>query len=121
MAATLDALETRGVAVVGYRTDTLPAFTTASSGLPLGSRVDSPEEAAALVRAHRALGLPGAVVLAQPVPEHVALDRAEMEFLLEARKKAVVSERLAKLPALDAEVAKSLMMKANTFDIVPAK
>jgi pseudouridine-5'-phosphate glycosidase len=84
MAATLDALETRGVAVVGYRTDTLPAFTTASSGLPLDSRVDGPEEAAALVRAHRALGLPGAVVLAQPVPEHVALDRAEMESALEA-------------------------------------
>ena len=56
--ATLDALETRGVAVVGYRTDTFPAFTTASSGLPLDARVDTPDEAAALVRAHRGLGPP---------------------------------------------------------------
>ena len=67
--ATLEVLETRGVAVVGYRTDEFPAFTTRSSGLPLEARVDTPGEAAAVVAAHRALGLPGAVVLAQPVPE----------------------------------------------------
>jgi lysophospholipase L1-like esterase len=40
---------------------------------------------------------------------------------LEARKKSVIEGRLAKLPALDAEVAKTLVMKANTFDIVPVK
>jgi hypothetical protein len=40
---------------------------------------------------------------------------------LEARKKAIIEERLAKVPALDAEVAKTLVMKANTFDIVPVK
>lgn len=77
--ATLDALETRGVAVVGYRTDSFPAFTTGSSGLPLEARVDEPVEAARLVRAHRDLGLPGALVLAQPVPEPDALDREVME------------------------------------------
>ena len=80
--ATLDALETRGVAVVGYRADTFPAFTTGSSGLPLEARVDTPAEAAALVRAHRALGLPGAVIIAQPVPSDVALARDEMEAAL---------------------------------------
>lgn len=40
---------------------------------------------------------------------------------LEAKKSGVIQERLAKLPALDAEVAKTLVMKANTFDIVPLK
>jgi len=80
--ATLDALETRGVAVVGYRTATFPAFTTASSGLPLDARVESPAEAAALVRAHRALGLPGAVVIARPVDAEDALDRDAMEAAL---------------------------------------
>ena len=40
---------------------------------------------------------------------------------LEAKKSGVIQERLAKLPALDAEVAKTLAMKANTFDIVPVK
>ena len=52
VAATLDALETRGVPVVGYRTGALPAFTTVSSGLVLETRVETPEEVAALVRAH---------------------------------------------------------------------
>ncbi len=80
--ATLDALETRGVAVVGYRTDTFPAFTTASSGLPLDFRVDDPAEAAATVRAHRDLGLPGAIVLAQAVAGEDALDRDVMEAAL---------------------------------------
>ena len=80
--ATLEALETRGVAVVGYRTGTLPGFTVASSGLPLEWRVESAAEAAALVRAHRALGLPGAIVLAQPVPAADALDGAEFEAAL---------------------------------------
>ena len=80
--ATLDALETRGVAVIGYRTGTFPAFTTASSGLPLDARVETPGEAARVVRAHRDLGLPGAVVLAQPVAEVDSLDREVMEAAL---------------------------------------
>jgi pseudouridine-5'-phosphate glycosidase len=84
VAATLEALETRGVAVVGYRTGDFPAFTTRSSGLALDTRVETPAEAARLVDAHRALGLPGAVVLAQPVPEDVALDRDLMERSLAA-------------------------------------
>jgi len=40
---------------------------------------------------------------------------------LEAKKNALIAERLAKLPAMDAEVAKALEMKANTFEIVPVK
>jgi pseudouridine-5'-phosphate glycosidase len=80
--ATLEVLETRGVPVVGYQTDTLPAFTTRSSGLPLEARADTPAEAAAIVRAHRFLGLPGAVVLAQPVGEAEALDHGTMEAAL---------------------------------------
>ncbi len=80
---TLEALETRGIAIVGYRTSDLPAFTTVSSGLPLEHRVDSPQEAAELVRAHRALGSPGAIVLASPVPEAQAVSRPLMEAAIE--------------------------------------
>ncbi len=80
--ATLEALETRGVPVVGYRTDDFPGFTTHSSGLPLEMRVDAPGEAAAIVSAHRRLRLPGAVVLAQPVPADVAVERSVMESAL---------------------------------------
>ncbi len=81
--ATLEALETRGVVVLGYRTDTLPAFLEVSSGLPLDVRVDTLEEVSAIVSTHRTLGLPGAIVLAQAVPEADALDHDELEKSLE--------------------------------------
>lgn len=80
--ATLEVLETRGVAVFGYRADTFPAFTSTTSGLPLDARADAPDEVAAVVLAHRRLSLPGALVIAQPVPEDVALDRDLMEAAL---------------------------------------
>ena len=59
------------------------------------------------------------MVLSNAVPDWVysVIPREE----LEAKKKSIFEERLAKLPALDAEVAKTLVMKANTFDIVPVK
>ena len=82
--ATLEALETLGVAVCGYRTGEFPAFTTASSGLPLEHRVETAVEAAAILRTHRELGVPGAVVLANPVPAEAALDRGLMETALAA-------------------------------------
>ena len=72
--ATLEALETLGIAVVGYGTETFPAFTARSSGLKVEARVDDPEAAARVVRAHRSLALPGAVVLAQAVAATVAVD-----------------------------------------------
>lgn len=81
--ATLEALETRGVPVVGYQTDLLPGFTSRSTGLPLEHRVDTPTEAARLVAAHRQLGLPGAIILAQQVPEADAPDDAVMNTALD--------------------------------------
>jgi pseudouridylate synthase len=81
--ATLESLETRGVLVVGYRTIELPGFLTRSAGLSLEHRVDSPVEAAELVRVHRTLGLPGAIVLVQPVPETHALDPAALRHALD--------------------------------------
>jgi pseudouridine-5'-phosphate glycosidase len=97
--ATLEALETRGVLVVGYRTGELPGFLTRSAGLPLEHRVDSPAEAAELVLAHRALGLPGAIVLAQPVPEVHALDPEPLsdalaQALEDARRRGIAGKPL---------------------------
>ena len=68
------------------------AFAKRMSGRPLESRVDSPAEAAGLVRAHRGLKLPGAVVVAQSVPEAEALDREAMEAGL-AEGLALANER----------------------------
>lgn len=80
--ATLELLETRGVPILGYRTGEFPGFTSVTSGLSLETRVDSPAEAAKVIVAHRELGIPGAVLLTQPVPASVALDRSLMETAL---------------------------------------
>ncbi|HEX6351030.1 MAG TPA: pseudouridine-5'-phosphate glycosidase [Candidatus Dormibacteraeota bacterium] len=63
---TLERLETLGVPVLGYGTDEFPAFYTARSGLPVGARVDTPEEVAAALRASWELGGRGIVVAVAP-------------------------------------------------------
>ncbi|HEY8415423.1 MAG TPA: pseudouridine-5'-phosphate glycosidase [Thermaerobacter sp.] len=77
VAATLEYLETHGVTVLGYRTGSFPGFYVRSTGLPVDARIESPEEAAAVLRARRALGLPGAVLVANPIPPEDALDPEE--------------------------------------------
>jgi pseudouridine-5'-phosphate glycosidase len=81
--ATLEVLETHGVPVLGYATDTFPAFYLHSSGLPVSARVDSPQEAARVLAAHWALG-GGGVVLANPLPPAEALDPLEYHPVLQA-------------------------------------
>jgi len=72
--ATLERLESLSVTVVGYRTTTFPGFYVADSGATVDWAVSSPEEAAGVLAARRALA-PGAVVLANPLPEDEQLDR----------------------------------------------
>jgi pseudouridine-5'-phosphate glycosidase len=73
---TRERLETLGVPVIGYGTDEMPAFYTRSSGLPVDARCDSPEEVAAIWRAHRRLGLTTGMLVTAPVPQEAALDEA---------------------------------------------
>ena len=79
---TLEVLETRGVPVIGFGTDEFPAFFSRSSGLPVDHRVDTPEQLAAVVAAHRALGLPGGILVANPVPESAALDGGQIDAVI---------------------------------------
>jgi pseudouridylate synthase len=79
LAATLELLETRRVPVVGYTTDELPAFYSASSGLALRHRVDDPEAAAEVLEAHRSITGSAGLVFAQPPPAGAALDANEVE------------------------------------------
>ena len=80
---TLEVLETAGVPVLGWGTDELPGFFSRTSGWRVPARVDSAEEAAELLRRHWALGLAGAL-LCVPLPEDVALPRAEAEAAITA-------------------------------------
>ncbi|WP_405085984.1 pseudouridine-5'-phosphate glycosidase [Microbispora sp. NBC_01389] len=73
--ATLQRLETKQVSVVGYRTDEFPGFYLHSSGEPVDWRVETPEEAAGIMRAQDALGgLETALIVANPVPADLQLD-----------------------------------------------
>jgi pseudouridine-5'-phosphate glycosidase len=76
---TLEVLETRGVLVVGFGTDEFPAFYSRSSGLRVDHRVDTPEELAGVLAAHRALGARGGILVANPVPVADELPAAEVE------------------------------------------
>ncbi|MDX2411107.1 MAG: pseudouridine-5'-phosphate glycosidase [Woeseiaceae bacterium] len=79
---TLEYLETAGVPVVGYQTDTLPAFYSRSSGFPVDYRVDNAADAAAAMRIKWAMGLQGGLVVAVPIPEEHALDRDEIDGVI---------------------------------------
>ena len=79
---TLEYLETAGVPVVGYQTDTLPAFYSRSSGFPVDYRVDSAAEAAVAMNTKWAMGLQGGLVVAVPIPEEHALDRDEIDGVI---------------------------------------
>jgi pseudouridylate synthase len=75
--ATLERLETLGVAVLGYRSDRFPGFYLADSGHAVPWRVDSPGEVAAVVAARAELGTDGrGVVVANPLPAGEQLDPA---------------------------------------------
>ena len=93
--ATLERLETLNVTVLGYATDTFPAFYLQSSGVPITWRVDSPEAAAAVVRARDEVGAPGGIVVANPLdePMDAALHDRVLRESLQAADEAGVKGR----------------------------
>ncbi len=91
--ATLERLETLGVAVAGYRTPRFPGFYLTDSGFPVDWSLDSPEEAARAVTARAAQGVHrGALVLANPLPVDEQLDPALHDRTL-AEGMAALEER----------------------------
>jgi len=80
---TLEYLETRGVPVVGYRTDEFPAFWSRTSGLPIPIRLDTPEAIADLIQAKEALDLGGGVLVANPVPKADEIPAQEMKNFID--------------------------------------
>lgn len=83
---TLEYLETKGVPVVGYQTDELPAFFTRESGLKLNTRIDEVSTIAKLAEVQWDLGLETGIVVANPVPEE---DQLEPSFINGIIDKAV--------------------------------
>lgn len=85
VAATLERLETLNIGVIGYRADRFPAFYLADSGRPVSWRVETPEQAADVLRARHRLGTDGyGLVLANPIAPADELDRALHDRVLTA-------------------------------------
>ncbi len=70
---TLEYLETKGVPVIGYGTDELPAFYTRHSGFGVDYRIDSPRELAEAFRAKLDMGLQGGMLVTNPIPEEYSM------------------------------------------------
>ena len=71
---TLEYLETKGVPVIGYQTEELPAFYTRKSGFRVDYRIDTPEELAKAFKAKLDMGLQGGMLVTNPIPEEYSMD-----------------------------------------------
>lgn len=81
LAATLERLESLGVALLGFKTNQLPAFHSSTSPYPLPARVESASEAAGAFLAAKALGLPGATLVLNPISQ--GLDYSQVQRWVE--------------------------------------
>ena len=79
---TLEYLETKGVPVIGYQTDNLPAFYSRDSGFPVDYRVDTAEEIAAAIKAKWAMKLNGGLLIGVPLPEEHAMPKEEIDSVI---------------------------------------
>jgi pseudouridine-5'-phosphate glycosidase len=82
IAATLERLETLSVTVLVYGSDRFPAFWLADSGHTVDHPVGSAEEIASIMQAADALGRPGGILVANPLPLSAQLDPALHDRLL---------------------------------------
>ena len=84
---TMEYLETKGVPVIGYKTDKLPAFYTRESKLGVDYNASSPQEIAKIVKAKREYELHGGVLVCDPIPEEYSLDSSYIDkYIDEALK-----------------------------------
>ncbi|MBN1777418.1 MAG: pseudouridine-5'-phosphate glycosidase [Clostridiales bacterium] len=80
---TLEYLETKGVPVLGYQTDELPAFYCRESGFPVDARMDTPVDIARCMHAKYTCELHGGIVVANPISREDALSEDEMDSFIQ--------------------------------------
>ena len=81
---TFEVLETKGVPVVGYSVDELPAFWSRRSGIATPIRMDSADEIAEFQRVREKLDIHGGMLIANPLPEELEIDSATIGGWIEA-------------------------------------
>ncbi len=116
---TCEYLETNGVPILGYKTSSLPAFYNRDSGFPVDRQIDEVAEVARIMMAQWTLGLGGGLIVANPIPEEMSMektviDTAIEEALSEAEKKGVTGKEVTPfLLSKVAEITKGDSLKAN--------
>ncbi len=128
LALTLEYLETRGVPVIGFQTNELPAFYSRTSGLLVPHRAETAEEVAAMARAQWESGLGGGLLVACPIPEAnalpagvvegaiaTALGEAERRRITGPRVTPFVLQRLSKLTSGQTVIANRALLVNNAL------
>lgn len=115
---TLEYLETVSVLVLGYQTDTLPAFYVRDSGIPIEHRVDSPADIVSIVEARDRLKLDTGILVTNPIAEQDQVDPKKHEKVLQAALKKAAEEHVegkAMTPFILAYMQKNLpgVIEAN--------
>ncbi|XMB72539.1 pseudouridine-5'-phosphate glycosidase [Mycoplasmatota bacterium WC30] len=95
---TMEYLETKGVLVLGYQTEELPAFYSRESGIKLEYNCESPKAIADICKTKWSLGLDGGVFVANPIPEEFSYPKAEIqaaidEALSEMNKLGIIGKK----------------------------
>lgn len=80
---TMEYLETKGVPVIGYETEELPAFYTRESGFKVNYRMDTPLEIAKVLKAKKDLNMKGSMVITNPIPIEYAMDYSYISKAIE--------------------------------------
>lgn len=96
---TREYLETKGVPVIGYRTDELPAFYTRKSGYKVDYRLDTPMQIARAIKVKDEMSLGNALLIVNPIPEEYSMDENYINSVIEesvetARKEGVVGKAI---------------------------
>lgn len=86
---TLEYLETKGVPVIGYQTNSLPAFYTRTSPYKVNYRLDTPKEIADMLKAKWEIGLKGGVLVTNPIKEEDSLDEKVMNDAIDKAIKSM--------------------------------
>lgn len=91
---TMEYLETKGVPVIGYNTDVLPAFYTRQSEFPVNFKAEDVETIASTLKVKWDLGLKGGAVIANPIPEEYAMDESVINEVIESALKEAEEKQI---------------------------
>ena len=80
---TLEYLETKGVPVIGFGTEELPAFYTRQSGFGVDYRIDTAQELAKAFKTQSDLGFPGGMLVTNPIPEEYAMPKETIDAAID--------------------------------------